>query len=75
MLAKRNIRRMCVHQHDSYKECIAPAELSSVNPARSISQAVFVGGWALEQLWLFILAPVVGAILAGVVYKFVMEKN
>ena len=46
-----------------------PITNTSVNPARSISQAVFVGGWALEQLWLFILAPIVGAILAGIVYK------
>jgi len=46
-----------------------PITNTSVNPARSISQAVFAGGWALEQLWLFILAPVVGAILAGIVYK------
>ena len=39
----------------------------SVNPARSIGPALFVGGWALEQLWMFIVAPVVGAVLgAGV---------
>ncbi len=53
-----------------------PITNTSVNPARSISQAVFVGGWALEQLWLFILAPIVGAILAGIVYKSVCtQKN
>lgn len=46
-----------------------PVTKTSVNPARSISQAVFVGGWALEQLWLFIVAPIVGALLAGVVYN------
>jgi aquaporin Z len=46
-----------------------PVTNTSVNPARSISQAVFVGGWAVEQLWLFILAPIVGAALAGIVYK------
>lgn len=46
-----------------------PVTNTSVNPARSISQAIFVGGWAIEQLWLFIVAPVVGALLAGVVYK------
>lgn len=51
-----------------------PVTNTSVNPARSISQALFVGGWAVEQLWLFILAPVVGAILAGVVYKSVFKK-
>jgi aquaporin Z len=46
-----------------------PVTNTSVNPARSISQALFVGGWAIEQLWLFIAAPVAGAILAGLVYK------
>ncbi|MFZ1320592.1 MAG: aquaporin Z [Ignavibacteria bacterium] len=46
-----------------------PVTNTSVNPARSISQALFVGGWAMEQLWLFILAPIVGAVLAGLVYK------
>jgi aquaporin Z len=46
-----------------------PVTNTSVNPARSISQAVFVGGWAIEQLWLFIVAPIVGAALAGVFYK------
>lgn len=46
-----------------------PITNTSVNPARSISQALFVGDWALGQLWLFIVAPVVGAILAGIVYK------
>ena len=52
-----------------------PVTNTSVNPARSISQAVFVGGWAIEQLWLFILAPIIGAILAGLVYKIFAEKN
>ncbi|MBX7043669.1 MAG: aquaporin Z [Ignavibacteria bacterium] len=52
-----------------------PVTKTSVNPARSISQAVFVGGWALEQLWLFIVAPVIGAILAGLVYKMFENKN
>ncbi|HQY19641.1 MAG TPA: aquaporin Z [Ignavibacteria bacterium] len=46
-----------------------PVTNTSVNPARSISQALFVGGWAIEQLWLFILAPIIGAVLAGLVYK------
>jgi aquaporin Z len=46
-----------------------------VNPARSISQAIFVGGWALNQLWLFIAAPIAGAILAGIVYKFIFDKG
>ena len=47
-----------------------PVTNTSVNPARSISQAIFAGGWALEQLWLFIVAPIAGAIVGGIVYKF-----
>lgn len=50
-----------------------PVTNTSVNPARSTSQAIFVGGWAVEQLWLFWVAPIVGAILAGVVYKFIAK--
>ena len=41
----------------------------SVNPARSTAPAVFVGGWALEQLWLFWVAPIAGAVIAGLVYS------
>lgn len=52
-----------------------PVTNTSVNPARSISQAVFVGGWALEQLWLFIAAPIAGAILAGIVYKMMSPEK
>jgi aquaporin Z len=52
-----------------------PITNTSVNPARSISQAIFVGGWAIEQLWLFILAPIVGAVLAGIVYKSVCAQK
>lgn len=51
-----------------------PVTNTSVNPARSISQAIFVGGWALEQLWMFILIPIVAAIAAGFVYKFMTTK-
>lgn len=51
-----------------------PVTNTSVNPARSISQAVFVGDWALSQLWLFILIPVLGAITARVVYKFLSKS-
>jgi aquaporin Z len=40
-----------------------------VNPARSTGPAVFVGGWALGQLWMFWVAPIIGALLAGVAYK------
>jgi aquaporin Z len=46
-----------------------PVTNTSVNPARSTSQAIFVGDWALGQLWLFWVAPMVGAMLAGLVYK------
>lgn len=45
-----------------------PVTNLSVNPACSTGPAVFVGGWALEQLWMFWLAPVLGAVLAGVAY-------
>lgn len=47
-----------------------PITNTSVNPARSISQAVFVGGDAISQLWLFIAAPILGAALAGLASKF-----
>jgi len=46
-----------------------PVTNTSVNPARSTSQAVFVGDWALGQLWLFWVAPIIGAILGAVAYK------
>ena len=52
-----------------------PVTNTSVNPARSISQALFAQGWAIEQLWLFIVAPVVGAILAGLVYKMISPEK
>jgi aquaporin Z len=48
-----------------------PVTNTSVNPARSIGPAVFVGGWALSQLWLFIVAPIVGAVIASVVYRVI----
>ena len=48
-----------------------PVTNTSVNPARSIGPAVFVGGWALSQLWLFIIAPLIGAIIAAVVYRVI----
>jgi len=47
-----------------------PVTNTSVNPARSISQALFVGDWAIAQLWLFIAVPIAGAILAGLVYRY-----
>jgi len=42
---------------------------TSVNPARSTGPALVAGGWALQQLWLFWLAPIVGGVIGGVVYK------
>jgi aquaporin Z len=45
-----------------------PVTNTSVNPARSTGPALFVGGWALAQLWLFWVAPIVGAVLAGLIY-------
>jgi aquaporin Z len=50
-----------------------PVTNTSVNPARSTGQALFVGGWALQQLWLFWLAPIVGGALGGIVWKLVDE--
>ena len=52
-----------------------PVTNTSVNPARSTGTAVFVGGWALGQLWLFWLAPIVGAALAGLAYPAVAGKS
>ena len=46
---------------------------TSVNPARSFGPAIFAGGKALEQLWLFIVAPLVGGILAALVWKGIFE--
>jgi aquaporin Z len=46
-----------------------PVTNTSVNPARSTGPALFVGGWALAQLWLFWVAPIVGAVLAGLAYR------
>jgi len=48
-----------------------PVTNTSVNPARSTGVALFAGGWALEQLWLFWLAPIVGGVLGAVVYRFI----
>ncbi len=52
-----------------------PVTNTSVNPARSTSQALFAGDWALGQLWLFWVAPIVGAILAGIVYKYISPEQ
>ena len=52
-----------------------PITNTSVNPARSLSQAVFVGGQAISQLWLFCVAPILGAVVGGLVYKFLLQKE
>ena len=52
-----------------------PVTNTSVNPARSTGPALFVGGWAIKQLWLFWLAPIIGAALAGVAYRFLREER
>jgi aquaporin Z len=52
-----------------------PVTNTSVNPARSTAPAIFVGGWAIEQLWLFWVAPIVGAALAGFAYRLVLEGD
>src|SRR5215467_3442816 len=52
-----------------------PVTNLSVNPARSTGPALFVGSWAIQQLWLFWVAPIVGAALAGVVYPVLLEED
>ena len=52
-----------------------PVTNTSVNPARSTSQALFVGGWAMQQLWLFWVAPIAGAVLAGITHRWLSAKG
>ena len=52
-----------------------PVTNTSVNPARSTAPALFAGGWALEQLWLFWVAPILGAALAGFTYKWLSPND
>lgn len=52
-----------------------PVTNLSVNPARSTGPAVFVGGWAIAQLWMFWVAPIIGAAIAGTVYSAVFEEH
>ena len=52
-----------------------PVTNTSVNPARSTGPALFVGGWAIGQLWLFWVAPIVGAALAGIGYRALFEEK
>jgi aquaporin Z len=51
-----------------------PVTNTSVNPARSTGPALFVGGWALTQLWLFWIAPLIGGALGGVLYRWLAEE-
>ncbi|HUQ99189.1 MAG TPA: aquaporin Z [Gemmatimonadaceae bacterium] len=52
-----------------------PVTNTSVNPARSTGPALIVGGWALQQLWLFWIAPIIGALAAGWVYKAILHED
>ncbi len=52
-----------------------PVTNTSVNPARSTGVAVYVGGWAVEQLWLFWLAPIVGALIGAVIYRAIGSER
>jgi aquaporin Z len=52
-----------------------PITNTSVNPARSTSQALFAGGWALEQLWLFWVAPVLGGVIGGLAYRSLTSES
>lgn len=52
-----------------------PITNTSVNPARSLSQAVFAGGLAMSQLWLFWAAPILGGITGGLIYKFLLQRD
>jgi aquaporin Z len=52
-----------------------PVTNTSVNPARSTGVAVFVGGWAVDQLWLFWLAPIVGAVIGAAIYRFIIGSE
>ena len=52
-----------------------PITNTSVNPARSTSQAIFVGGAALSQLWLFWVAPVLGGVVGGLIYKYLLQRD
>ncbi len=52
-----------------------PITNTSVNPARSTGPALFVGGWAIKQLWLFWVAPLVGAALAGMIYPILSDER
>ena len=52
-----------------------PVTNTSVNPARSTGVALFVGGWAVAQLWMFWVAPIIGAVLGAAIYKFIGKEE
>jgi len=52
-----------------------PVTNTSVNPARSTGVAIFAGGWALEELWLFWVAPIIGGVLGATIYKFIGSED
>ena len=52
-----------------------PVTNTSVNPARSTGVAIYVGGWAVAQLWLFWIAPIAGAVLGAAVYRFIASEE
>ena len=52
-----------------------PVTNTSVNPARSTGPAVFVGGWALAQLWMFWVAPIIGAVIGGSAYRWLLQSE
>ena len=52
-----------------------PVTNTSVNPARSTGPALFVGGWAVRQLWLFWVAPILGGVAGGIIYKFLLQRS
>ncbi|WP_040976916.1 aquaporin Z [Necropsobacter massiliensis] len=52
-----------------------PVSNTSVNPARSTAVAIFQGSWALEQLWVFWVAPIIGGILGGIIYRTLLQKK
>jgi aquaporin Z len=52
-----------------------PVTNTSVNPARSLGPAIFVGGWAMEQLWMFFVAPILGAVLGALVYRLLADEE
>jgi glycerol uptake facilitator-like aquaporin len=52
-----------------------PVTNTSLNPARRTGVALYVGGWAISQLWLFWVAPIIGVVLGGIVYRFLGSKG